>query len=98
MFRTKTCVISARQMSAPNVVVRGTSSRIPASSSAQPVKISYAGDAPIVVHSSALSDRLPTGVTNVFRGGRGNGVGMTFVIPYSNIEAASENRRKSRQH
>src|SRR5690349_2081200 len=98
IFSTNTCVTSARQISAPKVVVRGMINRIPPSNSAQPVKISYTGEEPIVVHKSALKDRLPTGVTSVFRGGRGNCVGMTFVIPYSNIDAASANRMNRRNH
>jgi hypothetical protein len=90
--------MSTRQINAPNSVVRLNKSKIPPRISAQPVKISYAGAAPIEVQSKLLSERLPTGVTNVFSVGRANWTGMTFVMPYSNIEAASATRMNRRNH
>src|SRR5215467_13183353 len=98
MLSANTWTMSARQIIAPNVVVRGITSSIPASNSAQPVNISYAGEAPIEVQSIPCRDRLATGVINVMRDGDGNCTGMTLVIPYSNICDANAKRTKTRNH
>src|SRR6476659_6963763 len=67
--------------SAPNIVVRGKSRRMPPITSATPVKISYAVDAPIDTHRRPCNDRLPTGWSSVVSGGAGICVGITFAMP-----------------
>jgi hypothetical protein len=80
MLSTNTWTISARQIIAPSIVVRGTSSSRPPTNSANPVKIWYAGDAPIDVQRRSVSDRCPIGSTSVTSDGAGNCVGMILAM------------------
>jgi hypothetical protein len=59
MLSANICTESANATIAPSSDSRGTNRRTAASSSIDPAKRSYAGDAPIDAHSTPIGEKLP---------------------------------------
>lgn len=61
--------------------MRGITSKIPPSNSAQPVKISYAGDAPMDDQRTPMGEKFPNRLTNCARPGKGICMGTALLMP-----------------
>src|SRR6476660_4737991 len=98
MLTIHTPNVTPNVTSAPISDVHGTSSSRPPSTSAEPMKRSYPGAAPMEYQMTPIGEKSPYGSSNRLRKTVGIWSGKTFAKPYENIVVPSATRRNSRNH